>query len=104
MISIASTKEVKTKGSIRVSHGQWHAMAVIKPIVERKNIIQYIPLDFFLASIIIFIWRKNRVDKAYYKLYAHSFWQEIFKPFTIFASLSGSLAHYFCKYRITLLP
>jgi len=53
MMSIASTKNVQKKGRISVSQGQWVAIATIRAIVERKNNIQYIPLDFLLASILI---------------------------------------------------
>ena len=59
MISIARTKKVVTKGMIRVSQGQWVAMATPRAIVEIKNNIQYSPLEFLFTSMIKIL-RKNR--------------------------------------------
>lgn len=48
--SIASTKEVATKGMISVSQGQCAQMAKISAAVETKKISQYNPLRFLLTS------------------------------------------------------
>jgi hypothetical protein len=53
MISIANTKKVVTKGRINVSHGQWVIMATASAITERKNKIQYSPVDRLRTSISI---------------------------------------------------
>jgi hypothetical protein len=50
IISIARTKNVVTKGMIRVSHGQCVIIARASKAVERKNNIQYIPLDLRFTS------------------------------------------------------
>jgi hypothetical protein len=50
IISIASTKKVVTKGKIRVSQGQWVAIASIRAAVEIKNNNQYKPRRFLFTS------------------------------------------------------
>jgi hypothetical protein len=51
IISIATTKEVHTKGRRSVSHGQCVMMARIKAAVDRKNISQATAFVFFDLSI-----------------------------------------------------
>ena len=48
--SMASTKEVATKGMMSVSQGQCAQMANMSAAVETKNISQYNPLRFLLTS------------------------------------------------------
>jgi hypothetical protein len=50
MISIAFTKEVQTKGMIRVRYSNFKTIAAIKAAVERKNRSQYNPVYFFVCS------------------------------------------------------
>jgi hypothetical protein len=45
MISIAFTKNVHTKGSIRVRYSQWEAIAKTNAAVDAKNRIQYKNLE-----------------------------------------------------------
>jgi len=52
MISIALTKEVKTKGRIRVRYEKWEAIATMRPAEETKNNNQYKPVFFFSCSIV----------------------------------------------------
>jgi hypothetical protein len=51
MMPIASTKNVNTKGSNRVNHGQCVAMAKAVRATEPKNNNQYNPLFLLLISI-----------------------------------------------------
>lgn len=53
MISIASTKNVVTKGNSKVSQGQWVAIATTSAAVEIKNNSQYNPLDLLRTSILV---------------------------------------------------
>jgi len=46
IISIAQTKEVVTKGMMRVSHGQWLIIANANAADEMKNISQAAPRYF----------------------------------------------------------
>jgi hypothetical protein len=50
-MSIARTKNVVTKGKIRVSQGQWVAIAKTRAAVEIKNNNQYKPLFLLRTSI-----------------------------------------------------
>lgn len=52
MISIASTKNVVTKGRINVSQGQCVAIARISAATEIRNNTQYKPFDLFFTSIL----------------------------------------------------
>jgi hypothetical protein len=61
MISIANTKNVVTKGRIRVNHGQCVAIARARAATEIKNKIQYKPLELLLTSMIKIL-RKNKVE------------------------------------------
>jgi hypothetical protein len=47
---MAFTKNVQTKGRIRVRYSKCMAMAVIKAAVEMKKSNQYKPVDFFCCS------------------------------------------------------
>ena len=49
-MSMASTKNVVTKGMIRVNQGQCKAIAAIRAIVDTKNKIQYRPVDLFFFT------------------------------------------------------
>jgi hypothetical protein len=64
MRSIASTKKVVTKGRIRVSQGQFVAMASKRAAVETKKRIQYKPFLFFFTSMVRIL-RKNREAEFY---------------------------------------
>ena len=61
MISIASTKNVVTKGRIRVNHGQCAMIAKARAAVEIKNNNQYKPLELLFTSMIKIL-RKNKVQ------------------------------------------
>lgn len=50
MMSMAFTKNSVTKGMISVSQGQLVKMAKSSAAVEIKNNSQYVPFDFFCAS------------------------------------------------------
>ena len=50
MISMARTKVVSTTGISRVSQGQCVTMATSRAAVDKKNRIQYKPLDLFFIS------------------------------------------------------
>jgi hypothetical protein len=54
MMSIAFTKNVHTKGRIRVRYSQWVAIARMNAAVDAKNRIQYKNLDEPLAILKIF--------------------------------------------------
>ncbi len=58
-MSIASTKNVVTKGRIRVSQGQCVKMANASAAVEIRNNNQYKPVFLLRTSIRLFL-RKNR--------------------------------------------
>lgn len=52
MISIASTKNVVTKGRIRVSQGQCVIMAIASAAADTKNNSQYRPFFLLRTSIV----------------------------------------------------
>lgn len=58
IISIAFTKKVIKKGSIKVNQGQCVKMAINKAAAEIKNSIQYIPFEFLFTSMLINFWQK----------------------------------------------
>lgn len=60
-MSIANTKNVVTNGNIRVSQGQWVAIATTSAAVEIKNNNQYKPRRFLFTSMKKIL-RKNRAD------------------------------------------
>ena len=49
MMSMAFTKDVATKGRIRVRYSKWEYQAKIKAAVETKNRSQYAAVFFFCA-------------------------------------------------------
>ena len=51
-MSSAFTKNVQTKGRIRVRYSNRLSIAKISPATERKNNNQYMPVFFFFCSIL----------------------------------------------------
>ena len=52
MMSIALAKKVQIKGSDRVSSSPLYSSSTKKQITERKNRIQYSPVDFLVFSML----------------------------------------------------
>ena len=80
MISIASTKNVVTKGIRRVSQGQCVAIATSSAAVDKKNRIQYKPLDLLFISMSSIL-RKNRQEALIVRTDSNNFEPKLWKLF-----------------------